>query len=124
MKLRCLSVAGAVCLVCGGGFMLPAERTVGYTDASGRSWREKGVIRASLVATRQMWEVALRRDGWRFVRSIPLEPTTGRALEVWEKGGTALMLCLWSIAPGASGYMWGTSEKERQPQTRKVDRRK
>ncbi len=105
----------AMCLCFGGAFTLPAERTVVYTDTSGKSWREGGELRVSVVAARQMWELALRREGWRFVRAIPLDPVAHRQLEVWARGGTTLMLCLWSIAPGVSGYMWGTMEKERQP---------
>lgn len=98
-----------------GAFTLPAERTVGYTDTSGKSWREEGELRVSVVAARQMWELALRREGWRFVRMIPLDSASHRHLEVWERGDVTLMLCLWSVAPGVSGYMWGTTEKERQP---------
>lgn len=106
------ALLGTACLLFGGAFTLPAERTVGSTDTTGESWRETGVIRASVIAARQMWEVALRREGWRFVRTIGLDAMTGRVLEVWEKGGTTLMLCLWSIAPGTSGYMWGTMKKD------------
>ena len=113
-KRRMLLLCAAFPLL-GGAFTLPVERIVGYTDTSGKSWREEGELRVSVVAARQMWELALRREGWRFVRTIPLDPVAHRHLEVWERGGTTLMLCLWSIAPGASGYMWGTMEKERQP---------
>lgn len=101
----------AACLLLATGFTLPAERTVGYTDTTGESWREEGVIRASVVAARQMWEVALRREGWRPVHTIPLDGTAHKHMEVWSKGGTTLLLCLWSITPGTSGYMWGTMEK-------------
>ena len=115
MSRGILLIAGAACLLLAAGFTLPVERTVGYTDTTGESWREEGVIRASVVAARQMWEVALRSEGWRPVRTIPLDETTHKHMEVWSKGGTTLLLCLWSIAPGTSGYMWGTMEKKRQP---------
>lgn len=115
MKTAARLTFAALWFLFGGAFTLPIERRIGYTDTSGRSWREEGELRVSVVAARQMWELALRREGWRFVRTIPLDSVSHRHLEVWERGGTKLMLCLWSIAPGVSGYMWGTMEKEGQP---------
>lgn len=115
MKTAARLMFAALWLLGCGAFTLPVERKVGYTDTSGKSWREEGELRVSVVAARQMWELALRREGWRFVRTIPLDSVSHRHLEVWERGGTTLMLCLWSIAPGVSGYMWGTMEKEGQP---------
>lgn len=90
---------------------LPAQREVIYTDPSGESWREEGRIPLSVVAARQMWELAFRKDGWRFVRIIPLDFTCHKHLEVWEKGDRTAMLCLWSVSPGSSGYLWGTMNK-------------
>ena len=111
LKYALLLLVAATGLRLSGAFTLPVERTVAFTDNSGESWREEGTLRVSAVAARQMWEVALRRDGWRFVRTIALDESSGRVLDVWEKHRATLLLCVWSIAPGVSGYMWGTMEK-------------
>lgn len=87
---------------------MPVGRTVDYSDPSGKSWKEAGTMPVSLVAAQQAWELALKRDGWRFVKTVPLEVTSHKHLEVWQKNTTTLMLCLWSLSSGSSGYMWGT----------------
>ena len=100
------------CLLIGSAFTMPTERTVEYADPSGETWREEGKMRVSVVAARQMWELALRREGWRCERVIPLETVSARHLEVWRKGEETLLLGLWSVAPGVSGYQWGIMKPE------------
>ena len=100
------------CILIGGAFTLPAERTVEYADPSGETWREEGKLRVSVAAAREMWELALRREGWRCERVIPLETVSARHLEVWRKGEDTLLLGLWSVAPGVSGYQWGIMKRE------------
>lgn len=108
--LLCAGCAG----VCEAAFLLPVAREVTYSDASGKSWREEGRLHVSVTAAQQMWELALRRDGWRFVRGAALDAADFRHLELWEKGEENLLLCLWSAGPGKSGYMWGTTKPKSQ----------
>ena len=96
----------------GAGFVLPVERQIENIDSSGKTWQEEGTIPASLTAARQMWEVALRRDGWYFIRNIPLDQVLHKQLDVWGNGNRTLILCVWSIAPGQTGYMWGISKQK------------
>ena len=96
----------------GAEFILPVERQIENTDSSGRSWQEIGSMEVSLMPSRQMWELALRRNGWYFVRNIPLDPVSYKQLDVWSKDSRTLILCLWSIAPGRTGYMWGISKRK------------
>lgn len=88
-------------------FTPPSNRTVVTGDASGKSWREAGSMPVSVVAAQQAWEVALRRDGWTLLYVIPLETKNTRQLFIWKKNLETLLLCLWSLSPSRSGFMWG-----------------
>ncbi len=68
----------------------------------------------SIVTAQQAWELALRKDGWRFVKTVPVDASSCKHIEIWEKNTMALMLCLWSLSSGASGYMWGTIQQNRK----------
>lgn len=94
------------------GFSMPVKRSVEYSDDSGKSWRESGIMSASFVASQQAWELALRREGWRFVRVIGIDTETNKRLEVWRKNTDTLMLCLWSCSTSSTGYMWGIQNKK------------
>jgi len=96
----------------GAEFFLPVERHIEESDSSGKTWQEEGFIPISLTAARQMWEVALRREGWFFIRNIPLEPVQKRQLDVWGKDRRTLILCMWEIAPGQTGYKWGITNRK------------
>ena len=96
----------------GAEFVLPVERRIENTDSSGKTWQEIGSVDVSLMPSRQMWELALRRNGWYFVRNIPLDPVSYKQLDVWNKDSRTLIRCLWSIAPGRTGYMWGISKRK------------
>lgn len=98
----------------GGEFILPVGRTIETTDRSGKTWQETGTMEVSLMPARQMWELAFRRNGWYFVRNIPLDPVSYKQLDIWNKDSRTLILCLWSIAPGRTGYMWGISNRKKQ----------
>src|SRR5574344_2062791 len=95
------------------GFSMPVKRSVEYSDDSGKSWRESGLMSASFVAAQQAWELALRREGWRFVRVIGIDTETNKRLEVWRKNTDTLMLCLWSCSTSKTGYMWGIQNEKR-----------
>lgn len=94
------------------GFSMPVKRSVEYSDDSGKSWRESGIMSASFVASQQAWELALRHEGWRFVRVIGIDTETNKRLEVWRKNTDTLMLCLWSCSTSSTGYMWGIQNKK------------
>ena len=96
----------------GAEFVLPVERRIENTDSSGKTWQEIGSMGVSLMPARQMWGLALRRNGWYFVRNIPLDQASFKQLDVWNKDSRTLILCLWSIAPGRTGYMWGISKRK------------
>lgn len=104
----------SVCIMFCCGFAMPVRRNVHYTDSSGKSWREAGSMSVSVTAARQTWEVALKRDGWRHLKTIPIEVDTCKMLEIWQKQDTAFMLCTWRISSGTSGYMWGTIRQKEQ----------
>ena len=103
----------------GMGFNLPVERHIEGTDHSGKTWQEEGSMPVSLTAARQMWEVALRREGWFFIRNIPLEPVQHKQLDIWGKDSRTLILCVWEIAPGRTGYMWGIANQKNKIQEAK-----
>ena len=92
----------------------PLNRTVVTGDASGKSWREAGTMPVSVIAAQQSWEVALRSDGWILLHVIPLETKTARQLFVWKKNRETFLLCLWSLSPSQSGFMWGISDDLRK----------
>ena len=93
-------------------FSMPVERRIEGTGVPGKSWQEEGTIPLSLTAARQIWEIALRREGWFFIRNIPLEPVRHKQLDIWGKDTRTLILCVWEIAPGQTGYMWGIANRK------------
>lgn len=95
-------------------FTPPPNRTVVTVDASGKSWREAGTMPVSVVAAQQAWEVALSSDGWVLLHVIPLETKDSRQLFVWKKNRGTFLLCLWSLSPSQSGFMWGITDDVRQ----------
>ncbi|OQA87191.1 MAG: hypothetical protein BWY31_00903 [Lentisphaerae bacterium ADurb.Bin242] len=95
-------------------FSSPLNRTVVTGDASGKSWREAGTMPVSVVAAQQAWEVALRSDGWVLLHVIPLETKNTRQLFVWKKNRETFLLCLWSLSPSQSGFMWGIADDVRK----------
>jgi|GEM_PF-3328243 len=95
-------------------FTPPSNRAVLTGDASGKSWREAGTMPVSVVAAQQAWEVALRRDGWILLYIIPLETKNTRQLFIWKKNLETLLLCLWSLSPSQSGFMWGITDDLRK----------
>ena len=103
----------------GAEFTLPVERHIEGTDSSGKTWQEEGGIPTSLTAARQMWEVALRREGWFFIRNIPLEPIQNKQLDIWGKDSRTLILCIWELAPGQTGYKWGIANRNNKIQEAK-----
>jgi len=103
-RILILLCCGLLCC----GFSMPVSRNVDYSDPSGKSWKEAGTMPVSVTAAQQAWELALRREGWRYVKTISIDVSSCRHLEIWQKEDTALLLCLWSVSPGSSGYMWGT----------------
>lgn len=100
-------------------FSLPVERRIEGSDPSGKTWQEEGSMPISLTAARQMWEVALRREGWFFIRNIPLETVQHKQLDIWGKDSRTLILCVWEIAPGRTGYMWGIANRNNKIQEAK-----
>lgn len=95
-------------------FTPPSNRNVITRDASNKSWRETGTMEISVVAAQQAWEVALRCDGWILLHVIPLETKNTRQLFVWKKNRETFLLCLWSLSPSQSGFMWGITDDVRQ----------
>ncbi|MFA4943443.1 MAG: hypothetical protein WC789_01935 [Lentisphaeria bacterium] len=77
----------------------------------GGSWRQTGELPASFAAARADLDRCLRRQGWRPVRRIPVVAGGGgrgqREISVWERRSRRILVMVWEIGPGRSGFGWG-----------------
>lgn len=90
---------------------LPPGADVQTVDAEGKTWRETGEIGASYAVAREQMRGCLERQGWRLRRQIPLpagKPSDPRQeLTVWERGPRRILVLVWELEPGRSGFGWG-----------------
>ena len=90
-------------------FTLPVRATVRETAADGKGWRANGEIAVSFEQAQAQLVSKVAAAGWEHIHTIPLGKD--RILEAWTRGGEELMLMVWRIAPGRSGFSYGLSSK-------------
>ena len=89
-------------------FALPSGAKVVARDDSGRTWRQSGVLQASVPVTRQAFSNTVARGGFVCRHVIPIGGKNGNVLEVWKRSDLQLMLMFWPVEGGKTMFSWGT----------------
>lgn len=91
-----------------GGIVLPAEaRIVQESPPDGRTWEQCGTMRLSYVATRQNFDLALRRQGWTRIKTVEYDRIHWKTLELWSRGKERILIQYWREDVSLTGFSWG-----------------
>ncbi len=88
-------------------FVLPPSAKVVERGAEGNGWLESGVMSVSFVSAEAQMTTALSRSGWSFVHRVPMPGRGNGVVCAYKKGSEELMLMLWRVDVGKTGYSWG-----------------
>ena len=92
-------------------FALPREaRILADEPADGKCWRQLGTIPLAYVAARNSMALALRRQGWRCLKTVDYDSVRWKSLEIWSSGSQRIMIQYWREGIGETGFSWGVLE--------------
>ena len=90
------------------GIRLPADaQIIQRGPADGRTWEQCGTIGLSFAAARQNFDLMLRRQGWRKIKTVDFDRIRWKSLELWEKGSEQLLVQYWKEEVSLTGFAWG-----------------
>lgn len=96
-------------------FRLPAEaRILVEGPGAGRGWRQLGQLPLAYPAARSRMALALRRQGWRLLKTVDYDHVHWKSLEIWGTGDRRVMVQYWREEVGVTGFAWGFLEDDRQ----------
>ena len=97
-------------------FALPREaRILADEPADGKCWRQLGTIPLAYVAARNSMALALRRQGWRCLKTVDYDLVRWKSLEIWGYGSRRIMVQYWREELGVTGFSWGGLEDGDRP---------
>jgi len=97
---------------------LPPGSTVSLSDDTGKSWTQTGENDCSLLSARDKWNASLKRQGWTLKNEFTPVKSADQYFSVWRREGRRIILMLWRIDSGKSGFSWGdysAANKEAKP---------
>lgn len=97
---------------------LPPGSTVSISDDTGAAWAQTGENDCSLLAAKAKWHMSLKRQGWALEREFSPAASADRSFSVWLRKKSRIILMLWRIDSGKSGFSWGgdsAAGKEARP---------
>ena len=88
---------------------LPEEFAVadGVSGSDDRTWRQYGEIALAYTAARNKVDLALRRQGWRRMKTVDYDPVRWKAVELWGRGAERILVQFWRIGVSRTGFAWG-----------------
>jgi len=96
-------------------FPLPAEaRLFAEERSGGEGWRQSGRILLAYPAAKSRMALALRRRGWRLLKTVDFDSVRWKSLEIWGSGGRRIMVQYWREEVGVTGFTWGFLEDDRR----------
>ena len=108
MKIMFLLFAAAVCgILSGTELVLPREACPEALPDVRNSWRQCGTIPLTYAAALSRFDLALRRQGWRKIRTVELDRVNRKSLELWERSGKRILLQYWRKDTALTGFAWG-----------------
>lgn len=75
--------------------------------SEGRTWRQAGTVPLSFVSAQRVFDLALRKQGWRRIKSVPYDLNRWKTLEVWSKGEERILVHFWREDVARTGFAWG-----------------
>ena len=96
-------------------FRLPSEaRVLVEEPVGGRGWRQLGRIPLAYPAARSRMALALRRQGWRLLKTVDYDHVHWKSLEIWGSGSRRVMVQYWREEVGVTGFAWGFLEDDKR----------
>ena len=88
---------------------LPEEFAVadGVSGNDDRTWRQYGEIPLAYTAARNKVDLALRRQGWRRMKTVDYDPVRWKSVELWGRGAERILVQFWRIETARTGFAWG-----------------
>ena len=110
MFFLCVIASAAVS---GSAIRLPEGAEVWPVEASeGRTWHQIGTMPLAFVSARRAFDLALRRQGWIRIKSVPYDLCRFKTLEVWAKGDERVLVHYWREDVSRTGFAWGILRDE------------
>ena len=116
MKSAVMIIAAAVCALPAGGaeLALPREARLEMSRGIPGSWRQWGTLPLAYAAARRSFGLALRKQGWRKLRTVELDPVRWKSLELWGRGSEQILLQYWREDTALTGFAWGELKEEKK----------
>ena len=89
------------------GFVETAESVRG-------SWRQWGEIPLAYAAARSRVDLALRRQGWRKLKTVEFDRVQYKTLEMWARGNERILVQYWRLEVALTGVAWGDLTEEKR----------
>ena len=114
VKTALLFFAAAAVFPAGAELVLPREAVPEACCESPGAWRQFGTIPLTYAAALSRFDLALRRQGWRKIRTVELDRVNWKTLELWSRGRERILLQFWRKGPGITGFAWGELKEEKR----------
>jgi len=88
-------------------FVLPDNVSVVATNTTGKTWRMNGSSTNRVDGLKKQFKLNIQRSGWKFLHEMPMNKEKDRFLVAWKKGDENLILMIWPLEGGGSGFSWG-----------------
>lgn len=89
----------------------PEARVIAEEPADGKCWRQIGTLPLAYPAARSRMALALRRRGWRCLKTVDYDHVRWKSLEIWGSGHRRIMVQYWREEVGVTGFSWGFLEE-------------
>lgn len=87
---------------------LPEEVRLWPVGASaGQTWHQAGTMPLAFVSAQRVFDLALRKQGWIRMKSVPYDLRNWKTLEVWSKGDERILVHFWREDVSRTGFAWG-----------------
>ena len=97
---------------------LPLGSTASISDDTGATWAQTGENDCSLLSAKSKWHASLKRQGWILKNEFSPIKSADQYFSVWRRNERRIILMLWRIDSGKSGFSWGdysAAKKEERP---------
>ena len=101
-------------LSAGADFAPPREAVTATVCEMPGTWRQFGTIALSYASARRSFDLALRKQGWRKLRTVELDRIRWKSLELWGRGRERILLQFWRKDTDLTGFAWGDLKEEKR----------
>lgn len=90
---------------------MPMDFETQTTNATGRTWRETGLLRQPYAMASATVRASMLGQGYALVHDISEGPTATRSLQLWRRADEDAILMLWQEDLYSTGVAWGLSAR-------------